>query len=753
MYTIAHQVEPTMNKALLKDIHPRIYQETILATCALKNTLVVLPTGLGKTMIALLLSINRIENHKHSKIMFLAPTKPLADQHFQTFKQHLTCDDSLCVLFTGSVSPEKRAQQFEHAQFIFSTPQGLENDLITNKISLADVSLIVFDEAHRATGNYAYTFIAEHYMKYAQHPRILGLTASPGSDAESINEVLNNLHIEDLEVRSEVDPDVAPYVQDVTIRFETVHLPPSFQKIHSYLLESYRSKLRSLKELDIIKSSQEMSRTELLKLQAHLRADMGGAGPEVFKALSLCAECMKVQHAIELVETQGITPLSFYLEELYKDAATSQTKAVRNLASDPNIKSARILTDELKQSKEEHPKIAKVLGTIQHYLKENSSTKIILFNQFRDTASHLVSRLREEGITCELFIGQASKRDKGLSQKEQRAVLDQFRQGAFTVLVATSVAEEGLDIPKVDHVLFYEPIPSTIRTIQRRGRTGRGEEGAVTVFMTKGTRDEIYRWSAHHKERRMYAELKDIKKQFRLGKIFASMEPQKTLNDIRDPTQISSSAITIFADHREKGSTVIKQLLLLGATCSVDQLRVGDFVLSKRVAVEYKSVKDFIDSLLDGRMFSQLKNLKVHYERPLLIVEGTDSMYAQRNVHPNAIKGMIASILIDFGITLFQTKDNKETAELLYIIAKREQEESISTPQIHTAKTQESLKEMQEYIVSALPNVGIQLAKQLLKEFGSVENIVNASPEDLQKIPQIGEKKAKEIQRVLKEKY
>lgn len=729
-------------KLTLRGVVPRIYQQTMLNTTTLKNSLVVLPTGLGKTVVAMLTALNRLQNYPDSKILVLAPTRPLVDQHLNSFKEHLLIEEDKMALFTGSVKAEKRAKLFQESQIIFSTPQGFENDIIMNRISLKDVSLIVFDEAHRATGNYAYTFIAQNYVQNATHPRILALTASPGSKTETIREVCNNLFIEDVEARSDDDPDVKPYIQEVKVNYVNVQLPQGFKKVHQYLNDSFKSKLQSLKELGFLKLVQDMSRTEMLKLQGSLRAQMStGAGPEVFKALSLAAEAMKVQHAIELIETQGINSLYLYLESIYTQAQSTATKAVKNLACDVNIKSARVLTQQLKDLNEEHPKLEKVTKTIQTILTCDPSAKIILFNQFRDTASHITKHLAERGINSQLFLGQANKRDKGLSQKEQRAMLDKFRAGEFNVLVATSVAEEGLDIPKVDHVMFYEPIPSTIRTIQRRGRTGRNEKGSVTVFVTKGTRDEIYRWSAHHKEKRMYKDLNEIKKEFKTIDIV-----QRTL---LDPIE----EFTIFADHREKGSTVIKELIGLGVKCNVEQLRVGDFVLSKRVCVEYKTTNDFVDSLLDGRLFPQLKAMKENFDRPLLIIEGTDSIYSQRNIHPNAIRGMIATILIDFAIPVFQSKDKKETAALMKQIIKREQDESPKLEQVHSSKTCASLKQIQEYIVSSLPNVGPTLAPVLLKKFGSIENVLKASEEELVKIPQIGDKKAKEIQRVLSSKY
>ncbi|MBD3310622.1 DEAD/DEAH box helicase, partial [Candidatus Woesearchaeota archaeon] len=204
---------------MLKGFEPRLYQETILATAADHNTLVVLPTGMGKTAIGFMLAVNRLKRFPGSKILMLAPTKPLAEQHMNSFRKVMDLPKERFALFTGQISPEKREELWKDAQLIFSTPQGMENDVISSRIDLGDVSLLIFDEAHRTVGDYAYVFIAKQYARKARYPRILGLTASPGSDLEKIKEVARNLHAEEIEVRTDSDPDVKPYIQDIRIEW------------------------------------------------------------------------------------------------------------------------------------------------------------------------------------------------------------------------------------------------------------------------------------------------------------------------------------------------------------------------------------------------------------------------------------------------------------------------------------------------------------------------------------------------------
>jgi Fanconi anemia group M protein len=736
-------------KMLIKNITPRLYQETILSTCVDKNCLVVLPTGLGKTLVALMLASQRLKCFPNSKVLFLAPTKPLVEQHLKTFRQHFEIEDEKLAVFTGHVNPEKRGVMWKEAKIVFSTPQGLENDVITNRVNLSEVSLLVFDEAHRATGDYAYTFVAKQYHRKARYPRILALTASPGSEVEKINEVCKNLFIEDVELRTDEDPDVAPYIQEMEIEWVKVDFPSEFERIRKHLKDCYESKLKEVQNFGYVKPYQiSNGKTQILRLQGGLHAEIakGDKSFEIMRSVSLLAEAMKAEHAVELVETQGIVPLLNYFQKIYSEAETSKVKAVKNLAADLNFKSGFILTKRLVEEGIDHPKIEVLKKRVEREVAGKKDVKIIIFNQFRDNAKKVYEMLDAlPGVSAKMFVGQAKKNGTGLSQKEQKQILEEFRSGGFNCLVATSVAEEGIDIPCVDLVMFYEPVPSGIRTIQRRGRTGRQEKGRVAVLMTKGTREEAYKWSAHHKEKRMYRELGNLRSRF------SGYTERKDSN--LDKYIAPELELNVFADVREKASGVIKELIDLGVSVKMQTLNVGDYLLSKRVGVEYKKVPDFVDSIVDGRLLEQIKDIKQNFERPMVIVEGDGDIYSQRNLHPNAIRGMLATITVSYGVPVLQTRNAKETAALMAVIAKREQDPDSKEFNPHGSRKPMTLREQQEYIVSAFPGVGPTLAKPLLERFGSVKSVVNACEDGLKEIERIGEKKAKEIQRVLSEGY
>ena len=776
---------------MLKNLTPRIYQQTILATCATKNTLVVLPTGLGKTALAIMMSVVRLNKHPESKILLLAPTKPLCEQHQRSFQTHLDIKDEKIVLFTGSVKPSKREEMWKNAKIVISTPQGLENDLINERICFKDVSLVVFDEAHHATGEYSYVWLAKQYAKLANSSHVLALTASPGSEMEKIQEVCQNLSIEEIEVRTDNDHDVKHYIQDTDHEWIYLEFPEQFKALHSMMKNCYKSKLKAICLLGYL-NKENLTKSQLLKLQRELQRELGKdrGNFEVMKSLSLLAEAMKIEHAVGLLECQGVKVCNDYLQELQSSSGKSKVKAVKNLVRDENFKSALYSSEQLVEEGIVHPKLPRLIEMVQKEISLDSNRKILVFSQFRDTAAQIVQALEKQKVNAQIFVGQTKKKGIGMTQKIQKQVLDRFRNGEFNVLVATSVAEEGLDIPRVNKVIFYEPTPSAIASIQRRGRTGRSEKGEVTVLVTKGTRDEAYKWAAFHKEKRMYRHLDELKRM--KGKLVVSLEDKKVkspsemkgsntssstgnalneiksssrrvvagkqISDVRHNSKLSQfvdpakEVVTIVCDHREKGNTIVKELIEMGIKVRLAQLESADYVVAGKVAVELKKVDDFVSSMLDGRLLGQVKELRSKFEKSVLIVEGEEDIYSVRRVHANAIRGALASIVLGFGVPVLYTKDANDTAALLAVMAKREQQSSGRVASLHSSKPQ-GVRNQQEFIVNSFPSVGPSVAQKLLLHFGSVEKIVQASEKELLEVSGVGKTIVSRIREVLAAKY
>ena len=712
-------------------IERRMYQISIATTALTKNTLVVIPTGLGKTTIAALVIASRLLN-EDGKVLFLAPTKPLVEQHARFLKKVLKVEE--IVSLTGEVSPEKRKEMWERARIIVSTPQVIENDILTGRISLEDVILLVFDEAHRAVGNYAYVFIAREYMKTAKK-LILAMTASPGSDPERIMEVIQNLGIEAIEVRTEWDDDVAPYVGKKRIEWIKVEIPEEMKEVKEKLEDCVKTRLNRLREMGI-EVPESSSKRDLLALQDAIQAEAAGGNSEMFEALSILAEILKLQHAIELIETQGVRAVKSYLKKLVREAMSrGGSKAAKSIVNDPNFKKAVVA---LSKCGTEHPKLEKLKEILREQFEKNPDSRIMVFTNYRDSAEMLVNELSAMFPVAK-FVGQASRdNDKGMRQKEQIETIEKFRNGEYKVLVATSVGEEGLDIPATDLVVFYEAVPSEIRAIQRKGRTGRGREGRIVVLVAKGTRDEAYYYSSMRKEKMMYDKILEIKRQIG-GK-------QSSLGDFNLP-----AGVKVVVDSRELRSEVVKYLREIGASIEVRNLEVADYVVSDRVAVERKTVEDFLNSVIQNRLFMQIAKLKSAYSRAVIIIEG-ENLY-MGGVHPKAVRGAIASLIVDFGVSVLRTSSSRETAELIFALARREQEEKRRDVVEHTAKTKRTLKEEQEYIVSSISNVGSVIAKNLLEYFQTIEKIATADEEELAKVPKVGRKIAKRIRRIMTTPY
>lgn len=727
----------------IKNFTPRLYQERILDSCLKKNTLVVLPTGLGKTKIGILAAVERMRMFPSTKALFLTPTKPLAAQIQREFKECTDINEKEVVLCTGEVDPEEREKQLQNARVVVSTPQTVSNDVVNGKIRLEEFSLLVLDEAHRCVKEYAYTWLCKSYMKTAKYPRVVGLTASPGADNETISQVCKNAFVEDIEVRSEEDEDVKPYVQEVDIEWIKVDLPSEFKAVQEVLSGVYNEKMNAIRKLGMI-GSNSLSKKEMLGVLASFQGRLGRGDKDfrVMRAVSLLAEALKVEHALEMLETQGCEALCSYLENLFAEAERTKVRAVKMLARDANMLVALVKARELVEKKVEHPKVSVLKQIVKNEVEKDLRVKIIIFNQYRDSAKKIEGELNKiEGVVASVFVGQAKKRGTGLSQKEQMLLLKQFGEGKVNCIVSTSIGEEGLDIPKVDLVVFFEPIPSAIRSIQRRGRTARTERGRVVVLMTRNTRDEAYHWVAVHKERNMHRVIQELKKKL----VFQPGEKQGSL------LSFNEEQIKVVVDARE--SAMIKELASQGLSVEAKSLDVADIVVSERVGIERKTVEDFLASMIDKRLMQQVRELRKNFERPLLVLEGEEDIYALRKIHPNAIRGMLAAIAVSYAVPIIRTKNAVDTALLIKTIARREREEGEREFSVRVQKKPLTTKELQEFVVESLPGVGPVIAKNLLKDLKSVKSVVNASVEELKKVEGLGEKKAKEIREVLDELY
>ena len=759
---MAHYIDHPLIKS--NAIEARLYQQVLAADVLKKgNTMIVAPTALGKTIVATLVAADRLEKVKNSKILVLAPSKPLAIQHESTFKEFLTVP---CSSITGAVKTDERVKRWEESQIICATPQTVESDLLKGRYSIKDVSLVVFDECHHGVGSYSYVYLASRYVKESKFNLILGLTASPGSDKEKIKEVCDNLYIQSIVVKTEEDNDVRPYFNPVAIDWVRVKMSSELEKIKTHVDKALKIRLKGLKNMGVIRTV-SVNKLDILKARGRVQSAIArSVNPkkECFQAISILSAVINIQHSQELIETQGVVTFNKYVARLRK----KKTKAAKSLIQDPNFGKAIYLAREAEKHGLEHPKLKKVTDIIKKELGQNGQTKlqsdryvkdadqksskIMVFTQYRDSLEMIHQKLEKEGIKSAKFFGQASRDgEKGLTQKEQKEIIKAFKIGEYDVLLSTSVAEEGIDIPAVDLVILYEPVPSEVRMIQRRGRTGRKRSGRVKVLITNGTRDEGYYWASVNKERRMKHQLidPDVLEELNSNAI-ERMENEKRVK-VLDPTPKKEELPVVFADTREGNSKVIRHLSEMEIDVKVQAMAVGDYQVSDEVVIERKTAKDFVDSIVDKRLFKQARSLMEEFKRPLIILEGDDLYNGM--INPNAIRGSIASIALDFGISIIPTRNAQDTAAMIKRIAIREQCGEKTPIQIRTDKKPVNLWEQQLFIIESLPNIGPVNAKNLLEHFGTVANIINASESQLQEVEGIGKKTAANIRKVVDSKY
>ena len=486
-------------------IEAREYQRKIAEVATSTNTLVVLPTGLGKTIIAIMVAAEMLRRYPDSKVMVLAPTRPLVLQHLRSFRAQLSLPEGAMAALTGTVDPGERELIWMKSKVIFATPQTVYNDVSHGRISLREVVLGVFDEAHRSVKDYTYTKLATVYRDSAERPLIMGLTASPGASKEKVNEIKRNLFIEAVEARSEESEDVKEYVEKTNIETIRVKVPDEYYETTLRLREMYNEKVKKLLNGGFLRSNR-VSKKALLEariaISARLRAAQASGGQKgyIFGAIINQAQAVAILHALEMIETQGAPPLLRYLEKL--QTRPEKGKAISSLVRDP--KWLKLQEEAAKLAAFPHPKMQAMLSVVSAQLAKKPDSRVIVFTQYRDTIEDIVRELSRGGITSRRFVGQSDREgSKGMDQQSQTKTLQQFGEGEFKVLVSSSIGEEGLHVPAVDLVVFYEAVPSEIRYIQRRGRTGRTTEGRVVILLAEGTVDEPYYYSTLFKESRM----------------------------------------------------------------------------------------------------------------------------------------------------------------------------------------------------------------------------------------------------------
>lgn len=503
-----HKLNP---EALKKWVYPtnlgpvRDYQYSIVKNGLYNNTLVALPTGLGKTFIAATIMLNFFRWTQDAKLIFVAPTKPLASQQVEACLNVAGIPRSQATLLTGETSPALREGEWEKRRLFFMTPQTLQNDLSKGYANPKAIALLVIDEAHRATGDYAYVKVVEFLRRFNPSFRVLALTATPGSTVEGVQAVIDSLGISTIEIRTEESIDIRKYVHSRDV--EQVVLEPSDEmlQVQDLFSQTLRPVCNKLAQVNKWIARDPMTLT-VMGLREAQRQWLLGAGRHANPGtknmiMTVFTILQSLAHAIKLLNYHGIAPFYHKMLDFRSEVEQGKSKNKQQIIRDEHFIEMMDTIEKWQKldSFVGHPKLSYLCeNLLNHFMDagEGSSTRAIVFSEYRDSAEEIVRTLNKHKpmIKATIFVGQAdSKRSEGMKQKQQIDTIEKFRSGEFNVLVATSIGEEGLDIGQVDLIICYDASASPIRMLQRMGRTGRKRAGNITLLLMKGREEEQYK--------------------------------------------------------------------------------------------------------------------------------------------------------------------------------------------------------------------------------------------------------------------
>ncbi|KAJ5143365.1 uncharacterized protein N7515_002152 [Penicillium bovifimosum] len=496
----------------------RDYQFNITQAGLFHNLLVALPTGLGKTFIAATIMLNWFRWTKDSQIIFVAPTKPLVSQQVSACLDIAGIPRSQSTMLTGGAIPGIRAEEWKSKRVFFMTPQTLINDL---KGGIADpkrIVLLVVDEAHRATGAYAYVEVVKFLRRFNNSFRVLALTATPGSTVESVQEVIDGLDIARVEIRTENSIDIRDYVHARNIEIETFENSDEMIFCMDLMSAALQPLLDQLNTLNAYWGRDPMGLTAYGLTKAKQQWKQSAAGRNANfglkgKVNAIFAVLASLAHAIDLLKYHGIVPFYRHVVHFKSGAEGSKGgggKYQKQVVQDENFKKLISHIEPWSKNPEfiGHPKLEYLKSVIlNHFLDRGEgqelpdggasqpATRVMIFVHFRDSAEEVTRVLKRYGpmIRPHVFVGQSSaKGSEGMDQKTQLKIIQDFKKGTYNTIVATSIGEEGLDIGEVDLIVCYDSSASPIRMLQRMGRTGRKRAGNITLLLMKGKEEDSY---------------------------------------------------------------------------------------------------------------------------------------------------------------------------------------------------------------------------------------------------------------------
>ena len=494
-------MSPYVSHPLLSEglVEARAYQLEAVDEALTSSMLLVMPTAAGKTAVIWMAIANKL-SEENGRVILIAPTVGLVDQHLRSIRDVLSLEEE-AISITGQIPPSSRVGLWGASRLIIATPKVLVNDVENDVLRLSEFSLLVIDEAHHCTGEHAMAMVCDYYTSSSSSPHILGATASPGHSPDSVREICIRTGASRIHIRNSDEEMLKGYLSELEIREISVRVPEEMKELAQPFVIWQQGIVDRQRRLGRYILPGMISFAGLSSAMDRSRSAIGRGEVSGYQSVSQIAIAMRLHHLINCLLSQGVSASREYLERL-ENGDDSNKKTVRDFLRDPRV---RDLLEKLDGMVEIHSKIGAVRRMVRERLRRDPNSRVIVFANYRDTIASLESSLEGlDGVKATRFVGQSARGGRqGLSPKEQVGVLNEFRNGGANVLLATSIGEEGLDIPSADLVIFYEPVSSEIRTIQRRGRTGRQRLGEVIVLIAEGTRDEGAKAAAVRREENM----------------------------------------------------------------------------------------------------------------------------------------------------------------------------------------------------------------------------------------------------------
>uniref|UniRef100_A0A8C8A7Q4 ATP-dependent RNA helicase FANCM n=1 Tax=Otus sunia TaxID=257818 RepID=A0A8C8A7Q4_9STRI len=523
----------------------RGYQVRMAHAALVGNTLVCLPTGLGKTFVAAVVMYNFYRWFPSGKVLFLAPTKPLVAQQMEACARVMGIPARHMAEMTGGTQALGRGELWTTKRVFFLTPQIMVNDLSRGTCPAVEIKCLVIDEAHKALGNHAYCQVVRELSKYTNQFRILALTATPGSDTKAVQQVISNLLIAQIELCAEDSPEIQPYSHERQVEKIVVPLGEELVEIqNAYIrvLETFAGRLIKIGVL-ARRDIPSLTKYQIILARDQYRKNPSAQNAGIHQGIieGDFALCISLYHGYELLLQMGVRSLFIYLcgimdgskglirtkNELGRNEDFMKLyQQLRDMFSDTslasvngNVYKSKTALENKKEFIYSHPKLRKLEEIVIEHFKswkkrcsdqvttgstsvDAGDTRVMVFSSFRDSVQEIAEMLSRLSpvVRVMTFVGHsAGKSTKGFTQKEQLEVVKRFREGGYNTLISTCVGEEGLDIGEVDLIICFDAQKSPIRLVQRMGRTGRRRQGRIVVILAEGREERTYNQSQCNK--------------------------------------------------------------------------------------------------------------------------------------------------------------------------------------------------------------------------------------------------------------